>query len=128
MHRIAMVAFLVTARGRSRSRDDPQPEKMRFSSKARSRDRSAVAETKEENLHGSAVAETKENLCESVAAEKKRGRGRPPKKPEDVEMLEDLVLAAVVEAQKKARDYMEGEMKKATGGLPLGGMSLPGLF
>jgi len=47
---------------------------------------------------------------------------------EDVEMLEDLVLAAVVEAQKKARDYMEGEMKKATGGLPLGGMSLPGLF
>jgi len=44
----------------------------------------------------------------------------------DVEMLEDLVLAAVVEAQKKARAYVEAEMKKATGGLPLGGMSLPG--
>ena len=45
--------------------------------------------------------------------------------PEDVEMLEDLVLAAVSEAQKKARDMYEEEMRKATGGLP---MQLPGLF
>jgi DNA-binding YbaB/EbfC family protein len=45
--------------------------------------------------------------------------------PEDVEMLEDLVLAAVSEAQKKARAMYEEEMRKATGGLP---MQLPGLF
>jgi DNA-binding YbaB/EbfC family protein len=45
--------------------------------------------------------------------------------PEDVEMLEDLVLAAVSEAQNKARALFEEEMKKATGGLP---MNLPGLF
>lgn len=45
--------------------------------------------------------------------------------PQDVEMLEDLVLAAVSEAQKKARSLYEEEMRKATGGLP---MQLPGLF
>ncbi len=45
--------------------------------------------------------------------------------PSDVEMLEDLVLAAVGEAQNKARVLYEEEMKKATGGLP---MQLPGLF
>lgn len=45
--------------------------------------------------------------------------------PEDVEMLEDLVLAAVTEAQNKARTLYEEEMKKVTGGLP---MNLPGLF
>ncbi len=45
--------------------------------------------------------------------------------PGDVEMLEDLVLAAVSQAQKKARTAYEEEMKKATGGLP---MQLPGLF
>jgi len=45
----------------------------------------------------------------------------------DVEMLEDLVLAALSEAQKKARAVYEEEMKKVTGGLPLP-MKLPGLF
>jgi DNA-binding YbaB/EbfC family protein len=45
--------------------------------------------------------------------------------PDDVEMLEDLVLAAVSEAQNKARALYEDEMRKATGGLP---MQLPGLF
>jgi DNA-binding YbaB/EbfC family protein len=45
--------------------------------------------------------------------------------PDDVEMLEDLVLVAISEAQKKARTGYEEEMKKATGGLP---MQLPGLF
>ena len=45
--------------------------------------------------------------------------------PSDVEMLEDLVLAAVNQAQAKAKELYESEMKKATGGLP---MNLPGLF
>ena len=37
----------------------------------------------------------------------------------DVEMLEDLVLVAVTEAQKKAQDIAQGEMGKLTGGLNL---------
>lgn len=45
--------------------------------------------------------------------------------PDDVEMLEDLVMAAMAEAQSKAREVYEEEMKQATGGLP---MQLPGLF
>lgn len=47
--------------------------------------------------------------------------------PQDVEMLEDLVLAAVSEAQNKARAHYEEEMKKVAGGMPLP-MNLPGLF
>lgn len=37
----------------------------------------------------------------------------------DVEMLEDLVLAAVTEAQKKAAELAQAEMQKVTGGLSL---------
>lgn len=48
--------------------------------------------------------------------------------PSDVEMLEDLVLAAVSEAQAKAASEYEEEMKKATGGLPMNLPGLPGLF
>jgi DNA-binding YbaB/EbfC family protein len=47
--------------------------------------------------------------------------------PADVEMLEDLILAAISEAQGKARGSYEEEMKKLMGGLPLP-MKLPGLF
>ena len=38
---------------------------------------------------------------------------------EDVEMLEDLVLAAVSQAQTRARERLEAEMKQATGGMPM---------
>jgi DNA-binding YbaB/EbfC family protein len=37
----------------------------------------------------------------------------------DVEMLEDLVLAAVAEAQTRAQQLYEDEMRKLSGGLPL---------
>jgi len=47
--------------------------------------------------------------------------------PADVEMLEDLVLAAISEAQTKARGSYEEEMKKLAGGLPFP-MKIPGLF
>ena len=43
-------------------------------------------------------------------------------RPEGVEMLQDLVMAAANEALRKARAALEEEMKKATGG-----MGLPGL-
>lgn len=42
--------------------------------------------------------------------------------PADVEMLEDLVTVALQEAQKKAREAAEEEMKKVAGGLGLGGL------
>ncbi len=43
--------------------------------------------------------------------------------PDDVEMLEDLVAAAVSEAQRKAKELQEQEMGGAMGGLGgLGGM------
>ncbi len=42
---------------------------------------------------------------------------------EDVEMLQDLVLAAVNEALKKSQEMMQEEMGKLTGGL-----SIPGMF
>ncbi len=43
--------------------------------------------------------------------------------PEDVEMLQDLVLAAVNEAIKQSQNMIKEEMGKATGG-----MNIPGLF
>jgi len=36
----------------------------------------------------------------------------------DVEMLEDLVLAAVAEAQKRASELYQAEVRKLTSGLP----------
>lgn len=39
--------------------------------------------------------------------------------PEDVEMLEDLVLAAVSDAANKAREMMESRMGALTGGMKL---------
>lgn len=46
--------------------------------------------------------------------------------PDDVEMLEDLILAAHKDAKAKAEAYAAEEMKKVTGGLELPpGMSLP---
>jgi len=43
--------------------------------------------------------------------------------PEDVEMLQDLVLAAVNEAMKKSQEMIQEEMSKVTGG-----MNIPGMF
>jgi len=40
--------------------------------------------------------------------------------PEDVEMLQDLIVAAVNEAMRKASDHMSESMSKLTGGLNLG--------
>jgi DNA-binding YbaB/EbfC family protein len=43
--------------------------------------------------------------------------------PEDVEMLQDLVVSAVNEALKKVQGELAAEMSKITGG-----MNIPGLF
>ena len=43
--------------------------------------------------------------------------------PEDIEMLEDLIISAFNESIRKANDAMEQGLEKAKGGL-----SIPGLF
>lgn len=43
--------------------------------------------------------------------------------PEDVEMLEEMIVGAVNQAMKLAGDMMNEEVEKITGG-----MSIPGLF
>jgi len=43
--------------------------------------------------------------------------------PEDIDMLQDLVLAAVNEGIRKSQEMVTEEMKRLTGGL-----SIPGLF
>lgn len=43
--------------------------------------------------------------------------------PEDKEMLEDLILAAVNEGVRQSKEMVNEEMKKLTGGV-----NLPGLF
>jgi len=44
--------------------------------------------------------------------------------PEDVEMLEDLILAAVNQGQQKAQEMVNQEMGQLTGGLNLPGLGL----
>lgn len=45
--------------------------------------------------------------------------------PDEVDILEDLVLAACNDAHGKADKLMEEGMKEVTGGLNLGGLKLP---
>ena len=42
--------------------------------------------------------------------------------PNDIEMLQDLILAAVNEAHRKAQELMTEEMGKLTGGLKIPGL------
>ncbi|MGE4496383.1 MAG: YbaB/EbfC family nucleoid-associated protein [Deferribacterales bacterium] len=45
--------------------------------------------------------------------------------PEDVEMLQDLIVAAVNEGMNKAQEKMQEKLSKITGNL---GINLPGMF
>ena len=42
--------------------------------------------------------------------------------PDDIEMLEDLIVAAVSEAHHKSQELMSEEMSKLTGGVKIPGM------
>lgn len=46
--------------------------------------------------------------------------------PNDVEMLEDLVVAAVADALRAAQELQGQRMGAVTGGLDLGALGLPG--
>ncbi len=43
--------------------------------------------------------------------------------PQDVDMLQDLIMVAINEAVRQSQDMMQQEMSKLTGG-----MNIPGLF
>ncbi len=43
--------------------------------------------------------------------------------PEDIDMLQDLILAATNDALKKSQDMISSEMSKLTGGMNIPGLS-----
>lgn len=45
--------------------------------------------------------------------------------PEDVEMLQDLIVAAVNQARQKAAELQASQMEELTGGLNIPGLNLP---
>lgn len=45
--------------------------------------------------------------------------------PEEIDILEDLIVAAINDARVKADKLMEDGMKEVTGGVNLGGLKLP---
>jgi DNA-binding YbaB/EbfC family protein len=45
--------------------------------------------------------------------------------PEDIEMLEDLIVAAVTDAMHKMDEVIKSEMAKVTGGLSIPGLEVP---
>jgi nucleoid-associated protein EbfC len=48
--------------------------------------------------------------------------------PDDVEMLQDLVVAAVNDVLKRSQEMAAQEMGKITGGIKIPGLKIPGLF
>ncbi|MBP1726383.1 MAG: hypothetical protein H6Q51_1681 [Deltaproteobacteria bacterium] len=48
--------------------------------------------------------------------------------PDDIEMLQDLVVAAVNDVLKKSQEMAAQEMGKITGGIKIPGLKIPGLF
>ena len=45
--------------------------------------------------------------------------------PEDIEMLQDLIVAAVNQAREKTQELQSEQMAQITGGLNIPGMNLP---
>ena len=48
--------------------------------------------------------------------------------PEDIEMLQDLIVAAINDGLRKAQELSASEMAKLAGGLSIPGLKIPGLF
>lgn len=79
---------------------------------------------------GGGVVTFKSNAKNEIQAVKIRPEAINPEDPgsideETVEMLEDLILNALQDAQKKAAATVEQKMGAMTGGLPI---NIPGLF
>ncbi|MHC1743601.1 MAG: YbaB/EbfC family nucleoid-associated protein [Syntrophobacteraceae bacterium] len=48
--------------------------------------------------------------------------------PQDVEMLQDLIVAAVNDGIRRSQEMAAAEMGKLAGGLNIPGLNIPGLF
>jgi len=48
--------------------------------------------------------------------------------PNDIEMLQDLVVAAVNDGLRQSQELAASEMSKIAGGLNIPGLKIPGLF
>lgn len=48
--------------------------------------------------------------------------------PGDIEMLQDLIVAAVNDGLRRAQELAAAEMGKLAGGLNIPGLNIPGLF
>ena len=48
--------------------------------------------------------------------------------PEDIEMLQDLIVAAVNDGLRRAQEMAASEMGKLAGGINIPGLNIPGLF
>ncbi len=48
--------------------------------------------------------------------------------PEDLDMLQDLIVAAVNDGLRRAQEMAAAEMGKLAGGLNIPGLNIPGLF
>ena len=57
--------------------------------------------------------------CDGTMQVKRVKIDRTVVNPDDVEMLEDLIVVATTEAQKKAAEVAKEEMTKVTGGIEL---------
>ncbi|HEX9079017.1 MAG TPA: YbaB/EbfC family nucleoid-associated protein [Desulfuromonadaceae bacterium] len=79
----------------------------------------AAQKTAEASSGGGAVSVTVNGKNEIISLSIKK----EAVDPNDVEMLQDLIIAAVNEALKKVHAELSDEMSKITGG-----MSIPGLF
>ena len=48
--------------------------------------------------------------------------------PQDIDMLQDLIVAAVNDGLRRAQEMAAAEMGKLAGGLNIPGLNIPGLF
>lgn len=83
--------------------------------------REEVAKKKVEATAGGGMVTVEANGNQEIVAIK---MDREVINPEDPQMLEDLVLAAVNEALRKARELVAAEMGKLTGGLKIPGLNM----
>jgi DNA-binding YbaB/EbfC family protein len=98
---------------------------MRQVQKMQARMEEIQAELEEERIEGSAgggmvkvVANGKQQIVEVKIEQEVVD-------PDDVEMLEDLVVAAVNQALEKAQELAAEKMSAVTGGLKIPGLNLP---
>lgn len=89
-----------------------------------------IAKIQEEMAERTAEAEAGGGMVKAVANGKNQVISIHVEKevvdPAEIEMLQDLIVAAVNQALKKAQEMVEEEMSKVTGGMNIPGLS--GLF